>query len=199
MVCIDHSVCFKLLCNVQYRVMLRCVFPTDSPIVAFSSRWHTQLILISNSTEALRISYALVNQVCSEDGMEFTLRTPEPFVGRIYTYGFYDRCFYRGNGGTVNVLRISGAQGYPDCGTQRVQSLHHNTSNKQNSWNFPNIIHSKRWESVFGDRQANPGIWSYPQYTYWNEWNEIRLNWGEVGTRESLLTRNLEVCPIIIY
>ncbi|XP_046683736.1 uncharacterized protein LOC124369721 isoform X2 [Homalodisca vitripennis] len=60
-----------------------------------------------------------VNQVCSEDGMEFTLRTPEPFVGRIYTYGYYDRCFYRGNGGTVNVLRISGAQGYPDCGTQR--------------------------------------------------------------------------------
>ncbi|XP_073994788.1 no mechanoreceptor potential A isoform X2 [Rhodnius prolixus] len=60
-----------------------------------------------------------VNQVCSEDGMEFTLRTPEPFIGRIYTYGYYDRCFYRGNGGTANVLRISGAQGYPDCGTQR--------------------------------------------------------------------------------
>jgi hypothetical protein len=61
-----------------------------------------------------------VNQVCSEDGMEFTLRTAEPFIGRIYTYGYYDRCFYRGNGGTANVLRISGAQGYPDCGTQRV-------------------------------------------------------------------------------
>ncbi|XP_014260644.1 uncharacterized protein LOC106673149 isoform X2 [Cimex lectularius] len=60
-----------------------------------------------------------VNQVCSEDGMEFTLRTPEPFIGRIYTYGYYDRCFYRGNGGTANVLRISGAQGYPDCGTIR--------------------------------------------------------------------------------
>lgn len=60
-----------------------------------------------------------VNQVCSEDGMEFTLRTPEGFLGRIYTYGYYDRCFYRGNGGTANVLRISGAQGYPDCGTQR--------------------------------------------------------------------------------
>ncbi|KAK3909265.1 hypothetical protein KUF71_003864 [Frankliniella fusca] len=60
-----------------------------------------------------------VSQVCSEDGMEFTLRTPEGFVGRIYTHGFYDRCFFRGNGGTVNVLRISGAQGYPDCGTQR--------------------------------------------------------------------------------
>lgn len=61
-----------------------------------------------------------MSQVCSEDGMEFTLRTPEGFLGRIYTHGFYDRCFYRGNGGTANVLRISGAQGYPDCGTQRV-------------------------------------------------------------------------------
>lgn len=61
-----------------------------------------------------------VSQTCSEDGMEFTLRTPEGFVGRIYTYGFYDRCFFRGNGGTANVLRISGQQGYPECGTQRV-------------------------------------------------------------------------------
>jgi len=52
--------------------------------------------------------------------MEFTIRTPEGFLGRIYTYGFYDRCFFRGNGGTVNVLRLSGPQGYPDCGTQRV-------------------------------------------------------------------------------
>lgn len=32
-----------------------------------------------------------VAQTCSEDGMEFTLRTPEGFVGRIYSYGFYDR------------------------------------------------------------------------------------------------------------
>ncbi|XP_038119650.1 uncharacterized protein LOC6030862 isoform X6 [Culex quinquefasciatus] len=60
-----------------------------------------------------------VGQVCNEDGMEFTLRTPEGFIGRIYSYGFYDRCFFRGNGGTVNVLRISGPQGYPECGTQR--------------------------------------------------------------------------------
>lgn len=52
--------------------------------------------------------------------MEFTLKTPEGFVGRIYSYGFYDRCFFRGNGGTVNVLRISGPGGYPECGTQRV-------------------------------------------------------------------------------
>ncbi|XP_033229864.1 uncharacterized protein LOC117181378 isoform X2 [Belonocnema kinseyi] len=60
-----------------------------------------------------------VTQSCSEDGMEFTLKTPEGFIGRIYTYGYYDRCFFRGNGATINVLRISGAQGYPDCGTQR--------------------------------------------------------------------------------
>lgn len=63
-----------------------------------------------------------VSQTCNEDGMEFTLRTPEGFLGRIYTYGFYDRCFFRGNGGTVNVLRISGSQGYPECGSQRVES-----------------------------------------------------------------------------
>ncbi|XP_052838865.1 uncharacterized protein LOC128254089 isoform X3 [Drosophila gunungcola] len=60
-----------------------------------------------------------VTQTCNEEGMEFTIRTPEGFLGRIYTYGFYDRCFFRGNGGTVNVLRLSGPQGYPDCGTQR--------------------------------------------------------------------------------
>lgn len=47
-----------------------------------------------------------VAQTCTPDGMEFTVRTPEGFYGRIYTYGFYDSCFYDGNGGTVNVLRI---------------------------------------------------------------------------------------------
>lgn len=35
----------------------------------------------------------------------------------------YIRCFFRGNGGTANVLRISGAQGYPECGTQRVKIM----------------------------------------------------------------------------
>lgn len=64
-----------------------------------------------------------MTQSCSEDGMEFTLKTPEGFIGRIYTYGYYDRCFFRGNGATINVLRISGAQGYPDCGTQRVREF----------------------------------------------------------------------------
>lgn len=52
--------------------------------------------------------------------MEFTLHTPEGFYGRIYTFGHYDRCFFRGSGGTVNILRISGSQGHPPCGSQRV-------------------------------------------------------------------------------
>lgn len=41
----------------------------------------------SNEAECLDVS-----QVCNEDGMEFTLRLNEPFAGRIYSYGFYDRC-----------------------------------------------------------------------------------------------------------
>ncbi|XP_022235712.1 uncharacterized protein LOC106476020, partial [Limulus polyphemus] len=60
-----------------------------------------------------------VSQSCSPDGMEFSLRTPDGFYGRIYTYGFYDTCFYDGNGGNVNVLRISRANGFPRCGTQQ--------------------------------------------------------------------------------
>lgn len=42
----------------------------------------------------------------------------------LFTYAMFTfiigRCFFRGSGGTVNVLRISGTQGYPECGTQRV-------------------------------------------------------------------------------
>ena len=60
-----------------------------------------------------------VSQTCTPDGMEFTVKTPEGFYGRIHTYGFYDSCFYDGNGGTVNVLRISRANGIPRCGTQQ--------------------------------------------------------------------------------
>ena len=55
--------------------------------------------------------------------MEFTLRTPDGFTGRIYSYGHMDRCFFRGTGGTTNVLRISGPRGYPDCGTQRYGDM----------------------------------------------------------------------------
>lgn len=60
-----------------------------------------------------------VTQTCTPEGMEFTLKTPEGFFGRIYTYGFYDSCFYDGNGGSVSVLRISRANGFPRCGTQQ--------------------------------------------------------------------------------
>ncbi|XP_045116291.1 uncharacterized protein LOC123507463 isoform X2 [Portunus trituberculatus] len=60
-----------------------------------------------------------VSQQCYEDGMEFSLRTDEPFRGRIYTYGYYDRCYTRGSGGSTTVLKISGARGVPDCGTIR--------------------------------------------------------------------------------
>ncbi|UYV83942.1 hypothetical protein LAZ67_X000662 [Cordylochernes scorpioides] len=60
-----------------------------------------------------------VSQTCSPDGMEFSVKTPDGFFGRIYTYGFYDSCFYDGNGGTLNVLRISRANGFPRCGTQQ--------------------------------------------------------------------------------
>lgn len=67
--------------------------------------------------------YYIVSQTCNEDGMEFTLRTPEGFTGRIYTHGYYDRCFFRGTGGLTNVLRITGPRGFPDCGSQRVLKL----------------------------------------------------------------------------
>lgn len=67
-----------------------------------------------------------MSQSCSPDGIEFTMKTPEGFYGRIYTYGFYDSCFYDGNGGTTSVLRISRGNGFPRCGTQQVKNNSHN-------------------------------------------------------------------------
>ncbi|XP_076352939.1 uncharacterized protein LOC143248450 isoform X2 [Tachypleus tridentatus] len=64
-----------------------------------------------------------VTQSCSPDGMEFSLRTPGGFFGRIYTYGFFETCFYDGNGGNVNVLKISRANGFPRCGTQQYSDV----------------------------------------------------------------------------
>ncbi len=63
-----------------------------------------------------------MSQSCDENGMEFTLRTPDDFRGRIYTYKHYDRpqCFVRGSGDRIHVLRIPGVNGYPDCGTEKV-------------------------------------------------------------------------------
>jgi len=59
-----------------------------------------------------------VAQTCTPDGMEFTVKTSNSFYGRIYTNGFNDSCFYDGNRETINVLRISRANGFPRCGTQ---------------------------------------------------------------------------------
>jgi len=62
-----------------------------------------------------------VSQTCDAEGMEFTLRIPEGFWGRIYTHNHYGRsqCFVRGAGGNVYTLRIPGPGSYVDCGTER--------------------------------------------------------------------------------
>jgi len=62
-----------------------------------------------------------VSQTCDEEGMEFTLRIPEGFYGRIYTHSHYGRsnCYTRGTGGTTYSLRIPGVASYPDCGTEK--------------------------------------------------------------------------------
>ncbi|UXI17912.1 hypothetical protein NH340_JMT03855 [Sarcoptes scabiei] len=61
-----------------------------------------------------------VLQSCSPEGMELKLKTTEGFYGRIYTYGFYDSCYFNGNGGTTSVLKISKPNGFPRCGTQQI-------------------------------------------------------------------------------
>ncbi|XP_023344815.1 uncharacterized protein LOC111714044 isoform X2 [Eurytemora carolleeae] len=60
-----------------------------------------------------------VSQTCDQDGMAFTLKTPEGFRGRIYTHNNYGRsgCYVRGTGGNLHTLRIPGSGGFPDCGT----------------------------------------------------------------------------------
>ena len=79
--------------------------------------------------------------------MQFQLRVPEGFRGRIYTHKVtngnnsqeaeinisncsqhYGRsqCFVRGNGGNTYTLRIPGVSGFPDCGTEKVGSVHCN-------------------------------------------------------------------------
>jgi len=61
-----------------------------------------------------------VLQTCSPEGMELKLKTTDGFYGRIYTYGFYDSCFFDGNGAQESSLRISKPNGFPRCGTQQV-------------------------------------------------------------------------------
>jgi len=60
-----------------------------------------------------------VSQTCDQSGMEFTLRTPEGFRGRIYSHNNYGRtgCYVRGTGGLTYTLRIPSVGSYPDCGT----------------------------------------------------------------------------------
>ncbi len=76
------------------------------------------------NTRGLKINHTdlniLVTQECTPDEMIFTLRTPEGFTGRIYTYKHFDRapCYARGNGGQVHRLRIPRAESYPNCGTE---------------------------------------------------------------------------------
>lgn len=71
--------------------------------------------LLSNSMDCFEVL-----QTCSPEGMELKLKTSEGFYGRIYTYGFYDSCFFDGNGASESVLRISKPNGFPRCGTQQV-------------------------------------------------------------------------------
>ena len=89
----------------------------NNPVYFVTSELHDFYRRESRNADCIDVS-----QSCSEDGMVFTLRTPDDFRGRIYTYKHYDRaqCFVRGTGGRTHVLRIPGINGYPDCGTEKV-------------------------------------------------------------------------------
>ncbi|CAG0891237.1 unnamed protein product [Darwinula stevensoni] len=60
---------------------------------------------------------------CDPKFMEFTMTTPEPFSGLMYTYNYYDRCYYEGKGDRINVLKISVDSGYQECGTRRYDDM----------------------------------------------------------------------------
>ncbi|KAG1708511.1 hypothetical protein GQR58_002958 [Nymphon striatum] len=58
-----------------------------------------------------------VKHSCTEEGIEFTFRTPLPFHGIIYAFGHHETCYVRGNGGYVTTLKLSrGHPGYPPYG-----------------------------------------------------------------------------------
>lgn len=81
----------------------------------YYERDDSKAMMMSNSMDCFEVL-----QTCSPEGMEFKLITPEGFYGRIYTYGFYDSCFFDGNGGTTSILKISKSNGFPRCGTQQI-------------------------------------------------------------------------------
>lgn len=97
-----------------------------------SSQLQSAALMMSAASSSQQLTYSPavdladcldVSQSCSQDGMEFTLRTNEPFNGRIYTYGFYDSCFTDGEGSLNSILRISKSNGFPRCGTQQIGDL----------------------------------------------------------------------------
>ena len=84
----------------------------------------TNILFLLNKSRTLIFNF-LVSQNCDEDGMEFTMRIPEGFRGRIYTHKHYGRsqCYVRGTGGKTYTLRIPGVNGFPDCGTEKVRDF----------------------------------------------------------------------------
>jgi hypothetical protein len=53
---------------------------------------HLSVFLFHGATYFfILLFFVPVSQTCDQDGMEFTLRTPEGFRGRIYTHNNYGR------------------------------------------------------------------------------------------------------------
>lgn len=104
-------------------------YTLEPPQAAMNNPMSAALMATSSSSNSLVYSpfpeadCLDVSQSCTQDGMEFTLRTSEPFNGRIYTYGFYDSCFTDGEGSTTSMLKISRSNGFPRCGTQQLGDL----------------------------------------------------------------------------
>jgi hypothetical protein len=63
--------------------------------------------------------------ICSEDYINVTLRTVEPFKGRIYVVGHSDTCDSDGNGGYTTTLQIpiSGTASSNQCGIMIIKSV----------------------------------------------------------------------------
>jgi hypothetical protein len=63
--------------------------------------------------------------ICSEQYINVTLQTLEPFKGRIYVAGHSDSCDSEGNGAYTTTLRIplSGTESSNQCGTVIIKSV----------------------------------------------------------------------------
>jgi hypothetical protein len=62
---------------------------------------------------------------CSEQYINVTLQTVEPFKGRIYVVGHSDSCDSEGNGAYTTTLRIpmSGTESSNQCGIVIIKSV----------------------------------------------------------------------------